>query len=44
MAIEIFNTLVKSASKNKDLAKSLLNNMELISDVLVTVVKTSDSW
>jgi hypothetical protein len=44
MAIEIFNTLVKSAHKNESLAMSLSENTSLITDVLVTVVKTSDSW
>jgi hypothetical protein len=43
-AIEIFNSLVKSAQKNSDLLKCLENNTKLISDVLVTVVKTSDTW
>lgn len=44
LAIEIFNTLVKSAQKNKDLAASLSSNLGLITDVLVTIVKTSDTW
>jgi hypothetical protein len=44
MAIEIFNSLVKSASKNEDLLKSLESSIQIISDVLVTIVKTSDTW
>lgn len=44
LAIEIFNTLVKSAQKNKELAASLSSNLGLITDVLVTLVKTSDTW
>lgn len=44
LAIDIFNTLVKSAHKNTELLNCLINNIELIADVLVSVLKCSDTW
>ena len=44
LAIEIFNSLVKSSHKNSELLNCLESNIELISGVLVSVLKSSDSW
>lgn len=44
MAFEIFSSMVKSSAKNEQLLKALQSHLLLISDVLCTVVKTSDSW
>jgi len=44
LAIEIFNSLVKSSQKNAQLMLALSNSIDLISGVLVTLLKTSDSW
>ena len=44
VAFEIFSSMVKSSAKNEDLLKALQSQILLISDVLCTVVKTSDSW
>jgi ATP-dependent Lon protease len=44
LAIEIFNSLVKAAQKNKELLKVLGSNLDLITSVLITVLQKSDSW
>jgi hypothetical protein len=44
LAIEIFNSLVKSSQKNSNLLKALGQNLDLITQVSITVLQTSDSW
>mmetsp|Transcript_18132 Transcript_18132/g.30976 ORF Transcript_18132/g.30976 Transcript_18132/m.30976 type:complete len:332 (-) Transcript_18132:50-1045(-) len=43
-AFEIFSSLVKQAQKNPQLLKMLAQNIDLISQVIVLVVRTSDSF
>jgi len=44
LAIEILNSMVRASAKNEGLLIALTKNLDIISRVLVTVVKTSDSW
>lgn len=44
LAIDIFNSLVKASQKNHALLKSIASYLDLITSVLLIVLKTSDSW
>ena len=44
LAIEIFNSLVKASQKNQALLKAIGSNLELITSVLLIVLKSSDTW
>jgi hypothetical protein len=46
LALEIFNSLVKSAQKNEELKKVLgqKDSIEVLTNVLITLVKTANSW
>jgi hypothetical protein len=43
-AIEILNSLVRSSGKNPALLSALGDKIELISNVLVTLLKTAETW
>ena len=44
LAIDIFNSLVKASFKNQALLKAVGSNLDLITSVLLIVLKSSDSW
>merc|ERR1712086_1176278 len=44
LAIDIFNSLVKASQKNHALLKSTASYLDLITSVLLIVLKSSDSW
>ena len=43
-AIEIFNSLVKAGQKNHKLLQGLAEHLELITSVVLSMLKSADTW